>query len=1213
MRKKNFLMLLGLAGLGLTAQAQVIATLGFEDGDQFYHHKDSAQFADFYGDHINLQPGDVWNEKCEEAYSGTYALEANNSNTVQGSQWFRGLKLRYLPIEEGKSYRVSFWVKANKTFTMADGGDPINTAIKSSLSIGRENLEAPLMSQSGTQYYYDWKDGIMTGDWRRLSFVAYNSGKAVQDKFFDQFDDNIKDIIVNDPNDPSKNDTIWWKGDDTSFPNTYFLTINMYNPGRYLLDDIKIEEATMAGCTYNYDAIRVDFGYPTNAAQLASASTDPIGVHLLPNSYVKVMNGDQEMEVASVELKQDGYMYIFMANEIDEDESADMKVSFTPDAECPLIYTTDQRPSMDVESEMKVLPFTSEAIYYDETIEEMSYLMDGPVYLSSVPEDHSFELDPASFNEVRVTYDRAVSTDYASILLMQNGTQVADLYGSTVVSETDPNTLVVSVGTLADGEYQLVLTDVTNAMSLLSTLEPQTINFSVGPDTSTGETELIYSSTKDFATYANGTFPKGWLSNDNGTIHQYGLTETGEIWNYNWGGNIGGGGCRLQGPYTGDFNGSMALYWRATGGTVGTCTYGEQVKDYVMPDGSLDPEMDPGVALYLTPRKYQVTFRMAAWKGFDDGSFPTFDFSLEKIDLNNPDAAGEVVAQFNGVEAKPSVNGEQNIQVTGTMLSTTEFSVEEEGYYMLKFSCQSQGGFHEFLLGAVEMITKPSDAAYYKAQLVAAVDSATVVATSVENEIYNGTTKTALAEALEAAKNGTFNSPSAIEEMNAKLYDLCGKMLARQANVDKYDVDLQTLRDNMAKIDPASKYVMADEYIEGENMLKEYDGVSSLDLEDEALAEAIENLEDIAAKVGNIQSCVDALTYRLTKFAATAEKLGAEPASLITDAQNALDDDDDLAASLAYHSRQTLYKILGETGKIADEMKDTLYSETETDETTATGYKVLASGVDLTGFVKNPNFYSYITVDGDSVDSENTPGWDVVEGKVTVTVDGSWNATEDKAVADNRLHGLKMEYKICQTLTGLPVGIYDVLFDTRTFKNANAYFNAVNDETGVPDKYIWAVTSDAPNDTIRVMFVGGDIQYDGKWGGFPTVIPDVTVKEGTELTIGIAEKYVSGKNFCLKDESGNWYDAGPEAGDQGNWDTQTMADDARLFFKAPLEGYDYAKAYADNIDDVKVAEAVSYEYYTIDGMKLERPMKGVNLVKIHRADGTTDVKKVIVK
>ena len=205
-------------------------------------------------------------------------------------------------------------------------------------------------------------------------------------------------------------------------------------------------------------------------------------------------------------------------------------------------------------------------------------------------------------------------------------------------------------------------------------------------------------------------------------------------------------------------------------------------------------------------------------------------------------------------------------------------------------------------------------------------------------------------------------------------------------------------------------------------------------------------MEDIAAKVGNIQSCVDALTYRLTKFATMAEKLGAEPASLITDAQNALDDDDDLAASLAYHSRQTLYKILGETGKITDEMKDTLYSETETDETTATGYKVLASGVDLTGFVKNPNFYSYISVANDSVNSENTPGWNVLEGKPIVTVDGSWGANENKAVADNRLHGYQMEYKICQTLTDLPVGIYDVLFDTRTYKNSACYFDAVNDD-----------------------------------------------------------------------------------------------------------------------------------------------------------------------
>ena len=1193
MRKKNFLMLLGLAGFGLTAQAQVVATLGFEDGDQFYHHKDSTQFADFYGDHINLQPGDVWNEKCEETYSGKYALEANNSNTVQGSQWHRGLKLRYLPIEEGKSYRVSFWVKADQTFTMADGGDPINTAIKSSLSIGREQLEVPLMSQSGAQYYYDWRDGIMTGDWRRLSFVAYNSGKAVQDKFFDQFDDNIKDIIVNDPEDPSKNDTIWWKGDDTSFPDTYFLTINMYNPGRYLLDDIKIEEATMAGCTYNYDAIKVDFGYPTNAAQLASASTDPIGVHLLPNSYVKVTNGEEEMEVASVELKKDGYMYIFMANEIAEDESANIKVSFTPDADCPLIYTTDQRPSMDVTSEMKVLPFTSEAIYYDETIEEMSYLMDGPVYLSSVPEDHSFELDPSAFNEVRVTYDRDVALDIASVQLMQNGVQVADLYESTVVSEEDPKTVVVSVGTLENGEYQLVVTNVTNALSGFEALQPQTINFSVGPDQSTGTTELVYSAAKDFATYANGTFPKGWLSNDNGTIHQYGVTESGEVWNYNWGGNIGGGGCRLQGPYTGDFNG-MALYWRATGGTVGTATYGEQVKDYVMPDGTLDPEMDPGVALRLTPRKYQLSFRMAAWKAFGDGTLPKFNLSLEKIDLKNPDTGGEVVAHFSGLEAKPSVNGGQNMPVTGTSVTTTEFTVNEEGYYMLKFSCQSGGGFEEFLLGAVELITKPSDAAYYKAQLAAAVDSATVVLNAVANEIYNGQTKTALAEALEEAK-GTFNSPSAVEAMNAKLYGLCGTMLARQANVDNYDPKLQTLRDNMAKIDPASKYVMTDEYIEGEALLKEYGETSSLDLDDEALASAVEKLGSIADKVGNIQSCVDVLTYRLTKSAATAEKLGVEPESIITDALNALDDDDAMAEDMNWHNRLALYKFLGENGNLSDEMKDTLYSETVADGTTTTGYKVLTSGLELTGFVKNPQFYTFSSSSADTITTENTPGWETTEGYAHLR-DGAGLYLTDAShwVVNSMINLYRGRYTVRQVLSNLPVGVYDIHMRTRTAPGKIAGLGS----DSIPDMYIWAST--AEGDTLRAAFEQGDTKY-SQSEGFPTVIKNVEVKEGMVLSIGVKEAYTSGKSLNA------------DGTDQGSWDTNTYADDVRLIFVAPLAGYDYAKAYADNIDGVKAAEAVSYEYYTLDGMKLERPMRGVNIVKIHRADGTTDVKKVVVK
>ena len=146
--------------------------------------------------------------------------------------------------------------------------------------------------------------------------------------------------------------------------------------------------------------------------------------------------------------------------------------------------------------------------------------------------------------------------------------------------------------------------------------------------------------------------------------------------------------------------------------------------------------------------------------------------------------------------------------------------------------------------------------------------------------------------------------------------------------------------------------------------------------------------------------------------------------------------------------------------------------------------------------------------------------------------------------------------------------------------------------------YIWAST--AEGDTLRAAFEQGDTKY-SQSEGFPTVIKNVEVKEGMVLSIGVKEAYTSGKSLNA------------DGTDQGSWDTNTYADDVRLIFVAPLAGYDYAKAYADNIDGVKAAEAVSYEYYTLDGMKLERPMRGVNIVKIHRADGTTDVKKVVVK
>ena len=265
------------------------------------------------------------------------------------------------------------------------------------------------------------------------------------------------------------------------------------------------------------------------------------------------------------------------------------------------------------------------------------------------------------------------------------------------------------------------------------------------------------------------------------------------------------------------------------------------------------------------------------------------------------------------------------------------------------------------------------------------------------------------------------------------------------------------------------------------------------------------------------------------------------------------------------------------------------------DGTTTTGYKVLTSGLELTGFVKNPQSYTFSSSSADTITTENTPGWETTEGYAHLR-DGAGLYLTDAShwVVNSMINLYRGRYTVRQVLSNLPVGVYDIHMRTRTAPGKIAGLGS----DSIPDMYIWAST--AEGDTLRAAFEQGDTKY-SQSEGFPTVIKNVEVKEGMVLSIGVKEAYTSGKSLNA------------DGTDQGSWDTNTYADDVRLIFVAPLAGYDYAKAYADNIDGVKAAEAVSYEYYTLDGMKLERPMRGVNIVKIHRADGTTDVKKVVVK
>ena len=229
--------------------------------------------------------------------------------------------------------------------------------------------------------------------------------------------------------------------------------------------------------------------------------------------------------------------------------------------------------------------------------------------------------------------------------------------------------------------------------------------------------------------------------------------------------------------------------------------------------------MPEGISLKLDARKYQITIRMCAWKNLNGNTeavnaenAPKYDFTLEDLD-------GNVYARFKDVVAMPNVNGAQNIAVTGVTRSVTDFTVDKAGYYILKFSTTQPNG--EYLLGGVDLITMPSKAAYYKQLLAAAVEAAEAIFEIAEDEMYDGTTKTAFAEAINSAKTGHFTSPSEINALIAQLESLGEKMQARVTNIDAFNEAITNA--SLAYEQLEGKYLEAEIAVNAKNMLDTYE------------------------------------------------------------------------------------------------------------------------------------------------------------------------------------------------------------------------------------------------------------------------------------------------------------------------------------------------------------------------------------------------------
>lgn len=1193
--KKNYLLIAaGLLGAASLQAQTVVAELGFEDStplDAFKTEYALTPELGTYGDWVNYKDTDEWTEKStEDPHSGEYCFMAANTGAV-GQSWERGFKMSF-PMKLETPYRVSFWIKADPTYegTDAEGGPTEEqTKLTSWLSKGMENYDKSILSYGLNQVTGPNAQTPFNGEWQHMSFVVYNPTAEAMDatipswqgtgEYPSRFGGQAGETYRQHFND--------------KLPEVYFFIANMFCPVTYYLDDIRIDEGVaVKEVTYSDEIIKIDFGYATNIASLAKANKGTIS---LDKELVKVTVDDEEVDVLYLEGKEDGFLYILVDAMLDEESN--VVVSFEGSEE--LLYSSADRPSSDKTGNVQVFAFKNEQGYWDENVDTEFAAWGQPTVRSSVPVNNSFNLKPEDVKEVSMTFTTAVSAKNAKATLMK-GTKKTDLTAGITLSE-DGKTVTVPVSGLTDGEYQVVISGLKNAEGSVAA-EDAVVTFEIGEPQ--GDAEEVIAVQSDFSGFGQDALPIGYS----------GTSDNGERQSTSAEPYTGSGAPRIMGA---NDHVNHGIYWGARGGSQGLLQFGKYAAELAiggqLPEGITDEE-----ALYLDEGTYLLTFRNGAW---EDHTQPY------AVRVCKPgDETPEVIFEETGIVPDSKILHEGVNITTDAAISPIEyeFAVTEPGYYYVEF--EGNSGWQCWILTSLSVTSKPaSSGAAAMKKLKDAIETAQMNLNGAD-EKYDGTAKTALAETIKKAQDGSFTNPQEVEAMVKELSAASQKLAERKANYDNF---VKKLADAQSSIETLEgKYKTNPKVKDAEAIIKKYDGVDPKNFSDDELAAASKDVDGVPGILNNIKSIVDILTYRAARASELAMKLGV--ADEVIDALDALADDatPDIEAANK-HITLALYNAIA-NGDDLDALKEKKYSSEvdeegfdETDpESVAThdadGHKLILAGIPASGYVRNPNFYTTNT-DAQVVDFA---GWTFEgltyettnEAEETETHTGSAKMTTAASV-DNPVvtaslnpYGQSAEYKFYQVIENIPAGEYMVNIQTRTAAKNNpdsdgeyGFFNA-QDENGVWDKYIFAqVDDEAP---IMVPFTVG--AYNDQ--GYATYIPGIKIKDGQKLTIGAVEHLVSGKasTHTWNEELGAYEPA-------AFWDTNTWVRNATLYFTAPLEGYDYKAAAQKLANDIETAietvEAAPAKQngalFNLAGQQVDENYKGI----VVTADGKKFLQK----
>lgn len=959
---------------------------------------------------------------------------------------------------------------------------------------------------------------------------------------------------------------------------------NGWTPGNgnvaYYFDNIEFgydlggsNPMSLVSGTFGADVIQIDLSNTTNMADLVKAADGKKVIY--PNDCVTVTWNGKPANPISVEGRPNGNFYIFL-NDIDGDDilnhvdetDAEVVVAFKNPADeaLHLAFTTGKWEGEAVPD------FSGLVCAYDESLESgefESYLYKGANLLSADPEDGSFNLDP-TLNQFTLTFDQKMDVT----------TVKATLDKEALTATIDDTKTIVTLTRTGSGDLSgthTLYVDQANTERDYELEQPFTLTYSFGPTVidENDQPETLYAS--NFTNDGDDAQGAGWIVTAD--INEQNPDPSMQPAN-------SGAGNRLQHGKAGFA--ADVLYLAQRSAQAGIALYGTEEDHKLTLKGG---------------KTYHLTLKTAQWDAYNASDDPNRTLRAQILTEDAVSTDDGTIVDEDGIIA-------EDFQLTyGHMNDANGISADKEyTAFDIPFTPEADGNFVIRLVAGnkdgnpagyndgnaigdvkVEYIPNVMGIVEIKA-LEAALETAKAALDENNDERYAGAAYTALDNLVKEYDGKTMTAPSAY---NKATTDLAAATKALNEHV-KLCQDYDALPEqafNLYMQYKDSKYNVTEYFDQLKAAVQKYCVLGTEEIEDEETGEKITNevMEsfklfyddaELTAAKNELSSVIDmvkkmfsegkshnwygggdrtagfaALHERLRRGVALLQSLGIdEDAPEIVAANAELGDNDEIAEAIMKRATTLILADLA-----SDDSQ--LFAMAEDAEDAPT--------YDLGVFMKNPNIYS-------PANSTELPGWTSVRGNCFVFPGWGAEHTESTPYAEDcQIHagwhpsGLPM---VEQTIENLPAGVYTIHID-----------GSDNNSEVSENTFGFVKTSETP-----ALEEEEELDPDVHFAGYVACSGDI---EGIEVTDG---KLTVG--FCY----------GPGS--------QAFINDVEITLTAPVEGFDYAKAYKDIVDLVetaKTAKVRAIEMYDLNGRRVSSARKGLVIVKKMMSDGTVKTTKVV--